>query len=319
MVSAATSASGVAPPTIRTESNIAATVTSDGSIVRVYYQTSTGGVVESRYDGWTWLGGASSAALFQAAPSTPLAATTSDKGDTYIFYLNEQHAIRQFCHSACDGKWKPGADLTDVAKDPTPRTSLAAICFTDSHGVHIRLYYQKAESCKIQQLCYDGGRWQTGALLLPALDGTSIAAVSCYFKNPVIRVYYQTGDLTLHELCWDNISVGWYSGGFSPGAAPSHTPIAALGLHDINGFYPQVYSMSRRREIIQSKFYTKSSAWDYNHAVVCGPLPNCTRIAACQSGNGDILRLYYTSEDNVILEMRSGTAIWNTGSSILQA
>ena len=47
------------PPKVAPGSNIATTVTSNGSTTFVYYQDTTGGILESRFDGRTWTGGAS--------------------------------------------------------------------------------------------------------------------------------------------------------------------------------------------------------------------------------------------------------------------
>ena len=70
------------PPKVAPGSNIATTVTSNGSTTFVYYQDTTGGILESRFDGRTWTGGASDPALMiQAAPYTPLAAINWDNGN----------------------------------------------------------------------------------------------------------------------------------------------------------------------------------------------------------------------------------------------
>lgn len=150
------------PPKVAPGTNIASTVASDGSTVFVYYQNTTGGILESQFDGRTWTGGASSPALFQAAPYTPLAAINWDNGDQAsrqnicitrprplilcwqrrIYYLDERYTIQEFCYVS--GTWKLGQNFKVGYPRAAPRTSLAAYVLLDPvNGIrHLRVHYQ---------------------------------------------------------------------------------------------------------------------------------------------------------------------------------
>lgn len=154
------------PPKVAPGTNIASTVASDGSTVFVYYQNTTGGILEIQFDGRTWTGGASSPALFHAAPYTPLAAINWDNGDQVsrqnlcitrlarslilcwqrrIYYLDEHYTIQEFCYIS--GTWGPGRNFKLGFPRAAPRTSLSAVLLQPVGAPQeFRVYYQSRSS-----------------------------------------------------------------------------------------------------------------------------------------------------------------------------
>lgn len=79
-----------------------------------------------------------------------------------------------------------------------------------------------------------------------------------------------------------------------------------------------VHWINTNRNFTQGKFTTRSTpGWVFSDVVVGGPLPSYTKIATCQSNNGETARLYYQLGDCSILETRNDAeAGWSKGSYV---
>lgn len=58
-----------------------------------------------------------------------------------MYYLDQKYTVQEFCYSEKSGKWAQGTDLSSFVK-VAPKSSLAAFCYTDNSGLHIRVYCQ---------------------------------------------------------------------------------------------------------------------------------------------------------------------------------
>lgn len=86
----------------------------------------------------------------------------------------------------------------------------ASVSWTDSNGVHIRVY--STDGYNVTERCWDGSGWTDGAFKAP---GGQVSA-TCWQGNggANIRVYCNSEDKTI-EYCWDAGGSGWYQGAYT--------------------------------------------------------------------------------------------------------
>jgi len=176
-------------------------------------------------------------------------------------------------------------------------SSLSAVVYDDGKGVHLRVYYQTADSHVIAELANDGFWHAPEELLLAgALSGTGIAVVSYDFQNQrQLRLYYQAADLSLKEHCRNNS--GWFAGVFNPGKATCRTPLCAIAFVKVQ---LQVYWRDLDGRVVFSR-----NAGSWGAATAIEGIGPSYQFSVIQWGSGNHLRVYYQNFGGVVAEICS--------------
>jgi hypothetical protein len=222
-------------PEAYTGSSVAA-VTWEGDVqhMRLYFQTPDGAIQEYSNDGEGWGPGET---LPVADAGSAIAAITwrDDNGVHLRVYYELQGLVQESCYDGFDENgWNANGAIPVLANG----SDIAAIGWQDASGVHLRLYIEVEGS--IQEYCYDGNGWTTGAILPGTADvGTGIGAVVWQDSSGVhFRVYFASNG-TIQEACYDGN--GWTAGATLPGTPDDQTPISAVYWEDAAGVHLRVY------------------------------------------------------------------------------
>ncbi|KAI0750261.1 fucose-specific lectin [Daedaleopsis nitida] len=276
--------------------NIATTVPKPANI-HVYYQESNGDIIEKFYNkGWS----PGSKLPIKAAPATPLAAVNLTVGEEEwlrVYYLSVDHKIKEACYVSTRGWYDGGLNAQNV--QAAAHSSLAAFTFDDAGQTSIRVYYQEADSNKLQEHCYTNEKWFRGATNLPvALSGTGLAAIAYFFHGQQQhRLYYQAEDLHIREHAF--VGTSWHAGEFDGGANPSQCPLGALYASG-RGVVLDVYWMDSKQQIVHS--VQVNSVWANGH-VTQQSLKSGAKFAVGQWEGGKHVRVYFQSQDGVLREL----------------
>lgn len=187
----------------------------NASHVRLYYLIDPQTILERCLDGDTWTDGMK-LALSTMLPYTELAATTWLEADTRhirLYFQATNGAVQEYRFDGGDG-WTPGAGMPSTA---VTNTKIAALSWTDSTGVHLRVYYQTTNQI-VSEACHDGTQpWYGGANFADAAPNTPLAAMAWNNGTVEMRLYYETPGNTVIEQCHTGTGA-WYGGGFRFGA-----------------------------------------------------------------------------------------------------
>ncbi|KAI0760386.1 hypothetical protein C8Q74DRAFT_1372263 [Fomes fomentarius] len=183
---------------------------------------------------------------------------------------------------------------------PAPFTPLAATNRYDHARFHIRVYSITCSTQrKLQEYCYDSdgtGKWAVGmSQSLDMSPCTPLAVISWYANDaPHIRVYYLSACNELQEYCFD--------GRWSPGA--------------LNNMHVQAAPNSSIASEIVRRLLTNGT-WNASDIVGPGARFAPTQFRPTPSGGQYILRVYYQSPDNSILEFCKGAdQQWGPGATL---
>lgn len=133
---------------------------------RLYYQDTTGLIIEQCWDGGEWALGYT----FSAAPVGNAIAATHwwrDGSHVRLYYQSSPSEIIEWCYDT-GSSWFTGHTFTQVA----PGTGIAAVGW-DGAANHVRVFYKDAAPYEgsyhaVIEQCYDGGEWHPGTFIARA-------------------------------------------------------------------------------------------------------------------------------------------------------
>ncbi|KAL2847869.1 fucose-specific lectin [Aspergillus pseudoustus] len=173
--------------------------------IRVFWQSQTGRIEESVYDGGWKSGGSYNSPSYTAKLGSPLAACTRDLNTISLFFVDASDHVRSTYYQSGTNLWGGGATNQVAAA----YTKLGATYLPGTSEIH--LFFQLPNN-DIQEVIWSGSSWSTGGNLGPALPGSSIAVTASEGPGDGhgIRVYVQAPNLDIVQKCW-SVGKGWWS------------------------------------------------------------------------------------------------------------
>ncbi|KAL1748022.1 fungal fucose-specific lectin-domain-containing protein [Schizophyllum fasciatum] len=170
--------------------------------IRVYCQEDGSNEIKEFCNDGRWFRGAT---LPSALRGTSIGAITYQFNGLQhrIYFQTDDLRIREYAHN--NGNWSWGAFSGDLAPGRTPIGAL----YGSWRGVVLDLYWMNRNSEIMRSVNLDG-RWHTDKVVGPLVRGSKFAPAQ-WEGGRYVRVYYQSADNSVLEICNDN-NATWYSG-----------------------------------------------------------------------------------------------------------
>lgn len=173
-----------------------------GVHIRVYYQDEGSRQIKEYCNDGYWFEGAT---LTSALSGTSIAAIAYDFGGLQfrVYYQAEDLYIREQVLN--DNGWSAG----DFVGGKAPGQTRIGALFGSWRGVVLDVYWMNADLEIIRCVNIDG-YWRSSTVVGPLMPGAKFAPAQ-WEGGKYIRVYYQSADDSVLEICNDN-NGEWYSG-----------------------------------------------------------------------------------------------------------